>query len=147
MERLLVGVSGSAAVFNLLSYLVVLRRTLSREVRVIMIAAADALLPASTVAHVCDGLFLNGPPGVERRPRHLELARWAETIVILPATANLPGLVANGGSQRPRSEPAGDHHTGLRGARDLLPECHNCAMWRKPVVQRNVETSAPTGTG
>jgi len=31
MKRLLVGVSGSAAVFNLLSYLVVLRRTLSRD--------------------------------------------------------------------------------------------------------------------
>ena len=68
MERLLVGGSGSAAVFNLLSYLVVLRGIPTREARVTMTAAADALLPASTVAHVCARLRrgLSGRPAGRR---------------------------------------------------------------------------------
>ena len=69
MERLLVGVSGSAAVFNLLSYLVVLRGIPTREVKMTMAVAADALLPASTVALVCARLrmFATGSFWTARR--------------------------------------------------------------------------------
>ncbi len=140
MERLRVGVSGSAAVFNLLSYLVVLRGTLTKEVRVIMTAAADALLPATTVAHVCDGVFLDGPPSVEKRPGHLELARWAEAFVILPASANLLGQAANGLAPNLLTT------TVLASAEPVI-FCPNVndVMWRKPTVQRNVETLCADG--
>lgn len=140
VERLLVGVSGSAAVFNILSYLVVLRGTLTKEVRVIMTAAADALLPATTVAHVCDGVFLDGPPGVEKRPGHLELARWAEAFVILPASANLLGQAANGLAPNLLT-------TTILASAEPVIFCPNVndAMWRKPAVQRNVETLRADG--
>ncbi|MDP9437858.1 MAG: Mersacidin decarboxylase [Actinomycetota bacterium] len=140
MERLLVGVSGSAAVFNLLSYLVVLRGTLTKEVRVIMTAAADALLPATTVAHVCDGVFIDDPPSVEKRPGHLELARWAEAFVILPASANLLGQAANGLAPNLLT-------TTILASAEPVIFCPNVndVMWRKPAVQRNVETLCADG--
>jgi phosphopantothenoylcysteine synthetase/decarboxylase len=78
MDRLLVGVSGSVAVLNLPSYLATLRAELAREVRVIMTAAAASMLPPSTVALVCDAVFLDQEPTVEKRPGHIELARWCE---------------------------------------------------------------------
>ena len=62
MDRLLVGVSGSVAVLNLPSYLATLRAELAREVRVIMTSAAASMLPPSTVALVCDGVFLDQEP-------------------------------------------------------------------------------------
>jgi len=64
MHRLLVGVSGSVAVLNLPSYLATLRAELTREVRVIMTAAAASLLPPSTVALICDEVFLDQRPTV-----------------------------------------------------------------------------------
>jgi len=59
MDRLLVGVSGSVAVLNLPSYLATLRAEFAREVRVIMTAAAASMPPPSTVALVCDAVFLD----------------------------------------------------------------------------------------
>ena len=59
MDRLLVGVSGSAAVLSLPSYLATLQAVLAKEVRVIMTAAAASILPPSTVALISDGVFLD----------------------------------------------------------------------------------------
>jgi len=132
---LLVGASGSAAVFNLLSYLVVLRATLAREVRVIMTAAADALLPATTVAHVCDGVFLDSVHGLEKRPGHLELARWGDAFVVLPASANVIGQAANGIAPNLLT-------TTILASSEPVIFCPNVndTMWSKKAVQRNLET-------
>ena len=96
MDRLLVGVSGSVAVLNVPSYLATLRAELAREVRVIMTAAAASMLPPSTVALVCDAVFLDQEPTVEKRPGHIELARWC-------------GERYRADRQRPRFELT-DHH-------------------------------------
>ena len=96
MDRLLVGVSGSVAVLNLPAYLAALRAGVAKEVRVIMTSAAASIMPPSTVALVCDAVFLDQEPTVEKRPGHIELARWSEMFVVLPATANVIGQAANG---------------------------------------------------
>src|SRR5919202_1312162 len=96
MDRLLVGVSGSVAVLNIPSYLTSLRAELAREVRVIMTSQAARMLPPSTVALICDEIFLDQEPTAQQRPGHIELARWGQMFVILPATANLIGQAANG---------------------------------------------------
>src|SRR5215211_536590 len=140
MDRLLVGVSGSVAVLNLPSYLATLRAELTREVRVIMTAAAASLLPPSTVALICDEVFLDQRPTVEKRPGHVELARWCEMFVVLPATANVIGQAANGlGSNLLTT-------TILASPRPVVfyPNV-NDVMWNKAAVQRNVETLREDG--
>ena len=135
MDRLLVGVSGSVAVLNLPSYLAALRAELAREVRVIMTSAAATMLPPSTVALVCDGVFLDQEPAVDKRPGHIELARWCEMFVVLPATANVIGQAANGlGSNLLTT-------TILASPKPVVfyPNV-NDVMWSKAAVQRNVET-------
>ncbi len=124
----------------MLSYLVVLRATFATEVRVVMTAAANALLPASTVAYVCDGVFLDGAPGLEKRPGHLELARWSDAFVVLPASANLIGQAANG------IAPDLLTTTILASTRPVV-FCPNVndAMWSKKAVQRNVQTLLEDG--
>src|SRR5215216_5675044 len=140
MDRLLVGVSGSVAVLNLPSYLATLRAEFAREVRVIMTPAAASMLPPSTVALVCEAVFLDQELTVEKRPGHIELARWCEMFVVLPATANVIGQAANGlGSNLLTT-------TILASLRPVVfyPNV-NDVMWSKAAVQRNVETLREDG--
>ena len=140
MDRLLVGVSGSVAVLNLPSYLAALRADLAKEVRVIMTSQAARMLPPSTVALLCDGVFLDREPTAEKGPGHVELARWGEIFVVLPATANVIGQAANGlGSNLLTT-------TILASPRPVV-FCPNVneVMWNKPAVQRNVETLRADG--
>ena len=140
MDRLLVGVSGSVAVLNLPSYLATLRAELARQVRVIMTRQAARMLPPSTVALVCDEVFLDQEPTTVKTPGHIELARWGELFVILPATANVIGQAANGlGSNLLTT-------TILAAPVPVVfyPNVHP-HMWNKAVVQRNVETLRQDG--
>ena len=127
IERLLVGVSGSVAVLSLPSYLATLRADLAAEIRVIMTAAAASMLPPSTVALICDGVFVDEEPTPQKKPGHIELARWCDMFVVLPASANVLGQAANG------------------IAPNLLSTTILAVMWSKPAVQRNVETLREDG--
>ena len=140
MDRLLVGVSGSVAVLSLPAYLATLRAELASQVRVIMTRQAARMLPPSTVALVCDGVFLDREPTTVREPGHIELARWAEMFVILPATANVIGQAANGLASNLLT-------TTILAATGPVVFCPNVhpAMWNKPVVQRNVEALRQDG--
>ena len=140
MERLLVGVSGSVAVLNLPAYLAALRAELASEVRVIMTSQAARMLPPSTVALICDGVFLDREPSVERRPGHIELARWSEMFVILPATANVVGQAANGLATNLLTTTI----LASPGPVIFCPNVHP-AMWEKAAVRRNVETLRDDG--
>jgi phosphopantothenoylcysteine synthetase/decarboxylase len=84
---------------------------------------------------VCDAVFLDQEPTVEKRPGHIELARWCEMFVVLPATANVIGQSANGlGSNLLTT-------TILASPKPVVfyPNV-NDVMWSKAAVQRNVDT-------
>ncbi len=140
MDRLLVGVSGSAAVLSLPSYLATLRAALAKEVRVIMTAAAASILPPSTVALISDGVFLDEKPTVHKEPGHVELANWCDMFVALPASANLLGLVANGIAPNLLT-------TTILASPMPVVFCPNvnATMWKKAAVQRNVQTLRADG--
>jgi phosphopantothenoylcysteine synthetase/decarboxylase len=98
------------------------------------------MLPPSTVALVCDGVFLDQGPTVEKRPGHIELARWCEMFVVLPATANVIGQAANGlGSNLLTT-------TILASPKPVVfyPNV-NDVMWNKAAVRRNVQTLRADG--
>jgi phosphopantothenoylcysteine synthetase/decarboxylase len=140
IERLLVGVSGSVAVLSIPSYLATLRAELAAEIRVIMTAAAASMLPPSTVALICDGVFVDEEPTPQKKPGHIELARWCDMFVVLPASANVLGQAANG------MAPNLLCTTILASPRPVVfcPNVHN-VMWSKSAVQRNVETLREDG--
>ena len=140
MDRLLVGMSGSVAILNLPAYLAVLRADLASEVRVIMTSQAARMLPPSTVALICDGVFLDQEPTAEKRPGHIELARWGQMFVVLPSTANVIGQAANGlGANLLTTTILASPHPVV-----FCPNVHP-AMWNKAAVQRNVETLREDG--
>lgn len=133
INHLLVGVSGSIAVLGIQSYLAAFRALLADEVRVIMTDAAAEMLPPSTVALFCDGVFAHGELTLERSPGHVELSRWADEFVVIPSTANLLGMVAHGIAPNLLTSAI------LASPRPVI-FCPNAndVMWRKKAVQRNV---------
>jgi phosphopantothenoylcysteine synthetase/decarboxylase len=92
------------------------------------------MLPPSTVALICDDVFLDQEPTTNRQPGHIELARWGEMFVILPATANVIGQAANGLGSNLLT-------TTILAAPVPTVFCPNVhpVMWNKAVVQRNIE--------
>lgn len=140
IDHLLVGVSGSIAILNLPTYLAALRATFAREVRVIMTAAAAQLLSPSTVALLCEEVLLDEEPTSQKKPGHVELANWADMFVILPASANILGQVANGLAQNLLT-------TTILASPIPVIFCPNLnrTMWSKKAVQRNLRTLAEDG--
>lgn len=96
-RKILLGVSGGIAVFKAVSVCSKLVQA-GAEVRVIMTESATKFVTPLTFQtlsrhEVATDTFLERDPSVVS---HIDLADWAELIVIAPATANLLGKMAGG---------------------------------------------------
>lgn len=143
-RRVLIGVAGSIASVTVPQSILWLRHELGIEVRVVMTRQATtmvtprAIAVAAGTAVALDDTNDFNSPGV----KHMDLTRWADLMLVLPASANLLAKAAHG------------------IADDLLTTCiiaascpvvfvpgMNELMWRKPAVQRNVATLQEDGYG
>ena len=135
-RRILLGVSGGIAAYKSCE-LVRRLRDLEAEVRVVMTEGATHFVSPTTFQ------ALSGQPvrvslwdaQAEAAMGHIELARWAERILVAPASADLMARLAHG--------MADDLLTTvcLASAAPLyLAPAMNQQMWSHPAVQANVET-------
>lgn len=146
-RHVLIGVAGSIASVTVPQSILYLRHELGVDVRAVMTRQATTMVTPRAIA-VASGapvaLDDTGEPGDHNDPvvRHMELTRWADLFLVLPASANLLAKAAQG------------------IADDLLTTCiiasacpvvfvpgMNEIMWRKPAVQRNVATLQADGYG
>ncbi|MBN2908804.1 Mersacidin decarboxylase [Polycladomyces sp. WAk] len=93
-KNLLVGVSGSISVLGLPSYLSMFSYYF-KAVKVVMTPSADRLIPRETVNLLCSGAYTDEKE-LFKEVSHVELARWADVFIVLPATANILGQAAHG---------------------------------------------------
>lgn len=134
-KKIILGVSASIAAYKAASLCSQLRR-LGAEVRVIMTGAAQKFVRPQTFQslsqnQVITKLFVRGP---EYSPRHISLARWAELLVIAPATLNIIGKIASG--------IADDVLTCTVFASTcpvVIAPAMNDKMYAHPVCQANIE--------
>jgi len=131
--RILLGVSGGIAAYKA-AELVRLLRAEGAEVRVVMTTAAQAFITPLTLQSLaggevrCDLLDPRAEAGMD----HIELARWAELVLVAPATADLMARLATG--------QADDLLTTLilaTAAEVVLAPAMNHRMWRHPATQHN----------
>jgi len=133
-KRILLIVTGGIAAYKA-AYLVRLLRRDGAEVRVVMSEAATEFVTPLTFEvlsgnPVSRDLFASrNEPGVE----HVELASWAERIVVAPATADCLSKAAHGAADDIAS-------TVLAAARRpvLFAPAMNAGMWENPAVRRNI---------
>lgn len=135
-KQVVLGVSGGIAAYKS-AELVRRLRDAGAEVRVVMTQAAREFITPLTLqalsGHPVHGDLLD--PAAEAAMGHIELARWADLVLIAPATADLMARLAQGRGD--------DLLTTLVLATDAqvaLAPAMNQAMWRDPATQANLLT-------
>ena len=140
-SRVLLGVSAGIAAYKSVD---LVRRLKERgaEVRVVMTEAAAAFVAPLTFqavsGHPVRTTLLD--PGAEAGMGHIELARWADCLLIAPATADVMARLAAG--------LANDLLTTVALACEaplFIAPAMNQAMWRHPATQQNLETLRARG--
>ncbi|MDI5919578.1 bifunctional phosphopantothenoylcysteine decarboxylase/phosphopantothenate--cysteine ligase CoaBC [Halomonas sp. LR5S13] len=140
-RRVLLGISAGIAAYKSAQ----LARLLTQagcEVRVVMTEGAQAFITPLTLQALTGEAVRTSllDPDAEAGMGHIELARWADTILIAPATADLMARLAQG--------LADDLLTTLclaSEAETVMAPAMNQAMWRHPATQRNARQLAEDG--
>ncbi len=138
-KRILLGVTGGIAAYKSAELTRLLRRA-GAEVRVVMTAAAaDFITPLTLQA-------LSGQPVYSRWDEagaamgHIELARWADRVLVAPATADTLARLAQG-----RADDLLSALCLATTAPLYLAPAMNQAMWRHAATRDNVETLRSRG--
>jgi phosphopantothenoylcysteine decarboxylase/phosphopantothenate--cysteine ligase len=139
--RIVLGVTGGIAAYKAPD-LVRRLRDAGAEVRVILTPNAARFVSALSLAAVSDhGVILDqwGDPshgGVD----HVELARWADLLLIAPATANILAKLATGIADDALSTYALAHRADV-----MVAPAMNTFMLHHPTVQQNMATLRARG--
>ncbi|HWM28758.1 MAG TPA: bifunctional phosphopantothenoylcysteine decarboxylase/phosphopantothenate--cysteine ligase CoaBC [Woeseiaceae bacterium] len=139
--NILLGVTGSIAAYKAPE---IVRRLRDRgaSVQVVMTSGASRFITATSLQAVSgrpvrDNLW---DDDAEAAMSHIELARWADLVLIAPATAELMSQLASGS--------AGDLLTTVCLATEapvMIAPAMNRIMWAHPAVQANRETLGGRG--
>jgi phosphopantothenoylcysteine decarboxylase/phosphopantothenate--cysteine ligase len=141
--KIVLGVSGGIAAYKA-PELVRRLRDLGADVRVILTPNAARFVSPLSLAAVSDhGVIVEqwGDPergGVD----HIELARWAELLLIAPATADILAKLAVGIADDALTTYALAHRTAV-----MVAPAMNTHMLAHPTVLRNIETLRKRGVG
>jgi phosphopantothenoylcysteine decarboxylase/phosphopantothenate--cysteine ligase len=134
--KILLGVSGGIAAYKSAN---LVREFVKRgdEVRAVMTAGAQEFISPLTLQVLTENRVGTETfdASYESEIGHIDLARWADVVLLAPATANLIAKMAAG--------TADDLLTTVLLATTapvVVAPAMNTQMWRHPTVQRNVET-------
>ncbi len=134
-RKILLIVGGGIAAYKALELVRLLKKA-GAEVRSVLTEGGAAFvtplsLAALTGHPVRQGLFL---PDDETTMGHIELSRWADLVVVAPATAGLIAKAANG-----TADDLASTTLLATDKRVLLAPAMNVRMWTHPAVRANVE--------
>lgn len=134
--KILVGVTGGIAAYKAPGVIRRLKEA-GHEVRVAATEAAFRFIPEETLSIATGGRVHTDETWWEHsgRVEHVGLARWADLVLVVPATADAMARVAVGLGDDLLSA------TILAGAKKVLwAPAMNPEMWKSPATVRNVET-------
>jgi len=135
-RRILLIIGGGIAAYKSLELIRLITKSGGEVMTVLTHAGAEFVTPMTLAAlsghPVRQDLFM---PEDETAMGHIELSRWADLVVVAPATAGLIAKAANGMADDLASTTllATDKKT-------LWAPAMNVRMWEHPAVQANVET-------
>ncbi|OBX34591.1 coenzyme A biosynthesis bifunctional protein CoaBC [Halomonas elongata] len=140
-KRILLGIGAGIAAYKS-AHLARLLKQAGFEVRVVMTEGAQAFIAPLTLQALTGEAVRTSllDPEAEAGMGHIELARWADRILIAPATADLMARLAHG--------QADDLLTTLclaSRAEKFMAPAMNQAMWSNPATTRNAHRLAEDG--
>ena len=134
MKKILLAVTGGVAIYKSLTLIRLLKKD-GYEVRVIMTESAKKLISAQLFSTI-SGDFVHSElfDDTTNKIVHIESTRWADLVVVAPATANIIGKLANG--------IADDLLSTTLMANDkpiMIAPAMNVEMWNCKPFQRNLK--------
>ncbi len=135
-KKVLVGVTGGIAAYKAPGVIRRLREA-GHEVEAVATEAAFHFIPEETLSIAAGGRVHTDKTWWEQsgRVEHVALARWADLVLVAPATADAMARAAIGLGDDLLSA------TILAGAKKVLwAPAMNPEMWDNPATQRNIET-------
>jgi phosphopantothenoylcysteine decarboxylase/phosphopantothenate--cysteine ligase len=138
-KHILVGVTGGIAAYKIPFLIRELKKN-GADVRVVMTEAATEFVTPLTLStlsgnEVVVGMFPNAlPGGVRHGTWHIELSRWADLMIIAPATANVVARLAHGEAENAVSTLALAVSCPI-----IVSPAMDVDMWYHPVTQFNVQ--------
>jgi phosphopantothenoylcysteine decarboxylase / phosphopantothenate---cysteine ligase len=140
-KRILLGVSGGIAAYKS-AELIRRLKDQGAEVRVVMTRSAKEFITPLTLQAVSGNSVADSllDPAAEAGMGHIELAKWADLVLIAPASANLMARMAAG--------MADELLTTLclaTPAQVAVAPAMNQQMYRNPATQANLQTLASRG--
>ena len=142
-KKVLLGVSGGIAVYKALDVISRLKKK-GIEVKVIMTKSATEFLTPLSFQSLSENPVVidmfDEPKAWEIQ--HISLAKWADLVVVVPATANIIGKVANGIADDMLS-------TTIKATKAEVIFCPamNTNMYENKIVQKNMATLKDLGYG
>jgi len=135
-KKILLGISGGIAAYKA-AYLVREWVTNGADVEVIMTRSAQEFITSLTFEtligkKIHTSLF---PKEEFSATVHIDLADWADAVIIAPATANIIGKISYGIGDDLLSTVCLAAHKKL-----VVAPAMNSNMWSNPAVQKNIET-------
>lgn len=142
-KHIVLGVSGGIAAYKSADLVRRLREH-GAQVKVVMTANAEQFITALTMQAVSgQPVHLSLlDPAAEAGMGHIELARWADVVLVAPATANFIARLTHGS--------ADDLLNTLCLATEapvMLAPAMNQQMWQDPATQENITTLKNRGVG
>ncbi len=140
-RQILLGISGGIAAYKS-AELVRRLKDQGADVRVVMTAAAQQFITPLTLQALSGNPVHTDmlDPAAEAAMGHIELARWADLILIAPATADLMARLAQGQADDLLTTLCLAAHAPL-----VLAPAMNQGMWRDPATQANADTLRARG--
>lgn len=136
LHSILVGVTGGIAAYKTPGVIRRLREA-GYEVKVVATEAAFRFIPEETLSIAAGDRITTDETWWEEsgRVEHVDMARWADLVLVAPATADAMARAAIGLGDDLLSA------TILAGAKKVLwAPAMNPEMWESPATRRNVET-------
>ncbi|MGF1602633.1 MAG: bifunctional phosphopantothenoylcysteine decarboxylase/phosphopantothenate--cysteine ligase CoaBC [Thermosynechococcaceae cyanobacterium] len=133
-QRILIGIGGGIAAYKVCEIISALVKSGS-EVRVMLTGAAQAFVTPLTVTTLCRHPVYDDASlweATHQRPLHIELADWADLMLLAPLTANTLAKLACGLADNLLSNTVLASDCPI-----LLAPAMNTTMWQQPAVQRN----------
>lgn len=133
-KRILLGITGGIAAYKAAELVRILKKA-GAEVRVVMTAGAMEFITPLTLQALSGNPVHHAllDPEAEAGMGHIELAKWADLLLVAPASANFIARLTQGSGD--------DLLTTICLATEApiaLAPAMNQAMWREPITQANI---------
>ena len=142
MKKILLIISGGIAAYKALELIRLLKKA-DKQVKCVATENAMTFVTSASVEYLSGNVLRTSlqDPEQEMKMGHIELARWPDTVLVAPATANIISSVANG-----LATDLAQTILMATTKQIIFAPSMNVRMWENKLFQKNIEVLKSNGS-